>query len=179
VTFEKNLDPERALARLTKGGRIMAVEDRLSLRRVVDDVRGYLSGERVDFDYQLDLRDVTEFNRGVLELARTIPYGTLKSYKWVAETIGSPRATRPVGQALAHNPLPVVVPCHRVVNSDGSLGGYSGGGPDMKRRLIGIEAGQMGFPLGESEGEVRRRVRFLLETDAPPIESDDEVDAAP
>jgi len=178
VTFRKNLDPEGALLRLTKGGRIMAVEDRLSLRRVADDIRRYLGGERVDFDYRLDLRGVTEFNRAVLHLARTIPYGGLRSYKWVAGAVGSPRATRPVGQALAHNPLPVVIPCHRVVNSDGSLGGYSGGGTDMKRRLIGIEAGQMGFPLGESEGEVRERVRFLLETEDPTPDRADETDGA-
>jgi O-6-methylguanine DNA methyltransferase len=97
---------------------------------------------------------------------RSIPYGTLRSYKSIAEEIGAPRATRPVGQALAHNPLPIVIPCHRVVNSDGTLGGYSGGGPDMKRRLIAIETGQTGLALGSDPGEARDGIRFLLDSES-------------
>ena len=165
VAFRKGLDPEEELAHLTRRPHVLAVEDRIGLSRVVDDVRRYLAGEKVSFDYSMDLGGVTDFNRRVLETVREIPYGVLRSYQWVAKQIGSPRATRPVGQALARNPLPIVIPCHRVVNSDGTLGGYSGGGPDMKRRLIGLEAGQTGFRLGATEVEVRRRVRFLLETD--------------
>jgi methylated-DNA-[protein]-cysteine S-methyltransferase len=114
----------------------------------------------------LDLTELTPFSRSVLEAVRGIPYGKLRTYKWVAAAIGRPRATRPVGQALSRNPLPIIIPCHRVVQSDGAIGGYSGGGPDMKRRLIGIETGQIGLALGASEHEARRRIRFLLESEA-------------
>jgi O-6-methylguanine DNA methyltransferase len=166
VRFGPDLDLERELARETRGERIMAVEDRIRLRLVVDSIRGYLAGSKEPFTHRLDLEGTTEFNRSVLEVVRRIPYGTLRSYKWVAQQIGSPRATRPVGQALSHNPIPIVVPCHRVVNSDGTIGGYSGGGPDMKRRLIGIETGQVGLALvGEGERAERERVRFLLESE--------------
>ena len=165
VSFAKNLDAQAVLTRETRGRRIVAVEDRIRLRRVVDAVRSYLAGERVRFDQTLDLSDVTDFNRAVLDVVRGIPYGVLRSYKWVAEEVGAPRATRPVGQALSRNPLPIVVPCHRVVNSDGSLGGYSGGGPDMKRRLIEIETGQTGLELRGGERAERDHIRFLLESE--------------
>ena len=138
VRFAPDLDIERELQRQTRGRSIVAVEDRLSLRRIVDAIREYLGGGRPRFDHRLDLDEISGFGRSVLDVVRKIPYGSLRSYKWVAKEIGHPRATRPVGQALARNPMPIVVPCHRVVNSDGTLGGYSGGGTDMKRRLIAI-----------------------------------------
>ena len=172
VAFGKKLDAERILSRETRGERVVAVEDRIRLRRVVDSVRGYLAGAREPLDHRLDLSGVTEFNRRVLEVVRGIPYGVLRSYKWVASEIGSPRATRPVGQALSHNPLPIVIPCHRVVNSDGSLGGYSGGGPDMKRRLIEIETGQVDLALRGDEQTKRERIRFLLESEGGESEGD-------
>lgn len=165
VAFSKELDVDRELATIRRATRVLAVEDRLHLRRVVDDIRSYLGGVPVDFDYELDLSTLMDFSRTVLETVRSIPFGALRSYKWVAEEIGSPRATRPVGQTLARNPLPIVIPCHRVVNSDGSLGGYSGGGTDMKRRLIEIENGQTGLAFRHSEHEGRRRIRFLLESE--------------
>lgn len=165
VRFAPDLDVERELQRQTRGRSVVAVEDRLSLRRVVDAIREYLGGGRPRFDYRLDLDGLSEFGRSVLEVVRDIPYGALRSYKWVAREIGHPRATRPVGQALARNPLPIVIPCHRVVNSDGTLGGYSGGGTDMKRRLIAIETGQMGLRLSAGEDEARRRIRFLLDSE--------------
>jgi O-6-methylguanine DNA methyltransferase len=165
VTFGPDLDVEAALADETKDERIMAVEDRIRLRIVVDSIRDYLAGDGRPFEHRLDLSGSTEFNRNVLEVVRSIPYGSLRSYKWVAEQIGAPKATRPVGQALSHNPVPIVVPCHRVVNSDGTIGGYSGGGPDMKRRLIEIETGQVGLALGAGERAGRERIRFLLESE--------------
>jgi len=166
VRFGRRLDVERELSRLTKGRRAVAVEDRLTLRRVADAIRDYLSGKRPAFDYRLDLGHLTEFSRDVLDVVRDIPYGALRSYKWVATEVGRPKATRPVGQVLARNPLPIVIPCHRVVNNDGTLGGYSGGGTDMKRRLIAIETGQMGLALERGGEEARRRIRFLLESEA-------------
>ena len=166
VRFAKQLDVERALAEETRGRRVVAVEDRLTLRRFADSIRDYLAGKPQRFDWRLDLEGVSDFGRRVLEATRAIPYGALRSYKSIAEAIGSPRATRPVGQALARNPLPIVIPCHRVVNSDGTLGGYSGGGTDMKRRLIEIETGQIGLSLGDGPGDARERIRFLLDSEA-------------
>jgi methylated-DNA-[protein]-cysteine S-methyltransferase len=98
----------------------------------------YLDGGRATFGDNIDLSGATEFHRKVLEAARAIPCGEVRSYGWLARQVGRPQAARAVGQALAHNPLPIVVPCHRVVGSDGSLTGFSGG-LDMKRRLLDIE----------------------------------------
>jgi len=86
----------------------------------------------------IDLSKYTPFQRKVWEVVQTIPYGETRSYKWVAERIGNPRAVRAVGQALKRNPLPGIVPCHRVICSDGSLGGFSQG-LKMKRELLRSE----------------------------------------
>ena len=165
VSFGKDLDVKREISREARGQRVMAVEDRIRLRRVVDSIRDYLAGGIEPLDHRIDLSGATDFNRQVLEVVREIPYGVLRSYKWVANEIGAPKATRPVGQALSRNPLPIVVPCHRVVNSDGTLGGYSGGGPDMKHRLIEIETGQIDLALKGEEQTERERIRFLLESE--------------
>ena len=102
-------------------------------------LKRFFEGELVSFDDELDLAHATMFRRAVWEANRSIPYGETRSYSWVAQYIGKPQALRAVGQALAHNPVPIVVPCHRVVNKNGNLGGF-GGGLDMKKRLLEIEA---------------------------------------
>ena len=102
-------------------------------------LRSYFSGQKVTFTDSLDLSGATTFQRGVWEATRLIPYGETRSYIWVAEQIEKPKAARAVGQALARNPLPVIVPCHRVLNIDGKLGGF-GGGVEMKRLLLSLEA---------------------------------------
>ena len=99
----------------------------------------YFGGTRRRFDVALDLRLASTFRRVVLEHLRTIAYGATESYAVVAAASGSPAAVRAVGTACATNPVPVVVPCHRVVRSDGTLGGYLGG-PDVKRALLTLEA---------------------------------------
>ena len=99
----------------------------------------YFAGHKVDFPDELDLAGATPFQRKVWETARLIPYGETRSYAWVAELIGKPRAGRAVGQALGKNPLPVIVPCHRVIESDGGLRGY-GGGLQRKRVLLDHES---------------------------------------
>jgi methylated-DNA-[protein]-cysteine S-methyltransferase len=99
----------------------------------------YLNGEHVSFNDELDVNGASAFRRAVWAAARSIPYGQTCSYGWIAWQIGNPRALRAVGQALAKNPLPIVVPCHRVIGSDGSLTGFEGG-LGMKRRLLEIEA---------------------------------------
>ncbi len=165
VAFAKDLNVKAELAALTRSEGFIAVEDAIGLRRIADSMRDFLRGSRVSFDGRLDLAGMTPFAGRVLDVVRRIPFGTLRSYKWVAREAGSPKAARAVGQVLARNPLPIVVPCHRVVESDGTLGGYSGGGTDMKRRLIEIENGQLGLEFAETEREARERVRFLLESE--------------
>lgn len=84
----------------------------------------------------VDLSSVTEFQRHVLETTATIPRGQVRPYGWVAREIDRPRAVRAVGTALAHNPVPLIIPCHRVVRSDGQIGNYSLGGPHIKMELL-------------------------------------------
>lgn len=102
-------------------------------------IQRYLEGEKVSFSPRLDLRGFTPFQRKVWRAVRRIPYGETRSYSWVARQIGKPRAARAVGQALASNPLPILIPCHRVVASGGELGGYSGG-LELKAQLLRLEA---------------------------------------
>jgi methylated-DNA-[protein]-cysteine S-methyltransferase len=104
--------------------------------REIDD---YLAGRRTDFDLPLDLRLSTGFRRTVLNHLRDIAYGSTASYATVAVAAGSPKAVRAVGSACASNPLPVVVPCHRVVRSDGTIGQYVGGSA-AKRTLLSMES---------------------------------------
>jgi O-6-methylguanine DNA methyltransferase len=105
----------------------------------------------------LDLRGHTDFERSVWQKALEIPAGEVRPYGWVAAEIGHPRAVRAVGTALGHNPVPLVVPCHRVVRSDGSIGEYSLGGPSVKRRLLTAE----GVDLDELETLTRRGIRYI------------------
>ncbi|MBU1996957.1 MAG: MGMT family protein [Candidatus Omnitrophica bacterium] len=80
--------------------------------------------------------NLTKFQWQVLEQTAKIPFGETRSYKWVAEQIGRPKAFRAVGQALRRNPYPIIIPCHRVIKEDGELGGYSGGPSDKKEDLL-------------------------------------------
>ena len=100
----------------------------------------YFRGEAVDFrDEVLDTDAATDFRIRVWETARAIPYGQVRSYSWVASQIGVPQGSRAVGQVMANNPFPIVVPCHRVVGRDGHLTGFAAG-LEMKRRLLELEA---------------------------------------
>ena len=103
----------------------------------LDQIAEYLEGKRREFDLPLDLRG-TEFQRKVWAAVAGIPYGQTRTYAEVARLIGKPQAVRAAGAANGANPLPLVVPCHRVLGSDGSLTGY-GGGLDVKRKLLEME----------------------------------------
>jgi len=98
----------------------------------------YFEGRGIDFPEKLNLSQATVFQRKVWRAARQIPFGQVRSYGWIARKIGKLGAARAVGQALGKNPLPIIIPCHRVLNSDGKLGGFSGG-LAMKKRLISLE----------------------------------------
>jgi methylated-DNA-[protein]-cysteine S-methyltransferase len=118
--------------------RILEAPRRLdTVRRELDS---YFSGRLRDFDLALDWSLVGPFAQRVLRRTARIPYGSVASYGDVAHEIGSPRAARAVGNALGSNPIPVVVPCHRVVRTGGNIGGYGGGLP-RKRWLLDLETG--------------------------------------
>ena len=101
-------------------------------------IRAYCAGRLRRFTVAIDLSGVPPFHRKVLTAARRIPYGRTATYGELARRAGSPRAARAVGQAMAHNPVALIVPCHRVVAAGGGLGGF-GGGLALKRRLLALE----------------------------------------
>lgn len=101
-------------------------------------VISYLNGKRVAFRENLDVVGATSFEMKVWDIVYGIPYGEVRSYGWVAGQVGSPKEVRAVGQALKRNRLPIIIPCHRVINKSGDLGGFSGG-VALKRELLKIE----------------------------------------
>jgi methylated-DNA-[protein]-cysteine S-methyltransferase len=109
------------------------------LDEVARELDEYFAGRRHAFDVPVDLQLARGFRRAVLEKLVDVPYARTVSYAQLAARTGSPRAVRAVGTACALNPVPLVVPCHRVVRSDGTPGSYRGG-PDAKRRLLALEA---------------------------------------
>ena len=131
-------DPDRAAETLarTHGPRVLRTPRRVdAVRRQLDE---YFAGSRREFDLDWDIRWLPEFQQEVLrELAR-VPYGAIATYGGLAARIGRPRAARAVGGALNRNPIPIVLPCHRVVGATGSLVGYAGG-LDRKQRLLELE----------------------------------------
>ena len=132
-----------ALGKLPAGGDpALPPPDDLDLITLADRLARYFDGETVDFDEQLDPAIGTPFQRRVWSICRAIPRGETRAYGQLAQEAGSPRAARAVGQAMARNPWPVIVPCHRVVGSDQRLTGY-GGGLEMKRRLLVMEGAML------------------------------------
>jgi methylated-DNA-[protein]-cysteine S-methyltransferase len=108
-----------------------------AVAQAMAELREYFSGARTRFNLPVDLSALTTFQRNVLETACRIPSGQVWTYQRVAQEMTRPKSSRPVGQALGRNPIPIVIPCHRVIASDGSLGGYSGGsGLTAKRWLL-------------------------------------------
>ncbi len=105
---------------------------------VARELDEYFSGSRHAFETELDWTLIGPFGRKVLGVTAAIPYGSVLSYQQVAGEAGSPRGSRAAGNALGSNPIPIVIPCHRVLRTSGSLGGY-GGGVDRKRRLLELE----------------------------------------
>jgi len=105
---------------------------------VVHQLRTYFAGERRTFDVRVDLSRVTPFQRRVLMAAAGVPAGKVVSYGEIARRIGQPGGSRAVGQALGSNPIPIVIPCHRIIAAGGKIGGY-GGGLARKRKLLRLE----------------------------------------
>lgn len=118
------------------------IQSREALAPYRQELKDYFDGRRRRFDLVLDLTGTTAFQRSVLMAIRSIPAGAVQTYRQVAQSIRKPQAARAVGQALGSNPLPIVLPCHRVIASDGTLGGYAGG-LDIKRKLLKLEGAQL------------------------------------
>lgn len=116
------------------------VECTSGFRGLAGEMLAYLNGQPVTFSFQVDWQRFPPFQGKILQLTAQIPYGKVLTYGGIAALAGSPKASRAAGSALAHNPLPILIPCHRVVGSDGSLHGYSApGGLAAKARLLELE----------------------------------------
>jgi methylated-DNA-[protein]-cysteine S-methyltransferase len=123
-----------------------------ALEAATSQLDEYFAGERREFELELDLAG-TPFQLRVWEALRAIPYGTTISYGELARTIERPDRVRAVGSAVGRTPVPIIVPCHRVIGADGSLTGY-GGGLDRKRALLELEGAGWGAPRGVSAGQL-------------------------
>jgi methylated-DNA-[protein]-cysteine S-methyltransferase len=131
-------EPERELDQLASafGARVLRSPGPVdSVRRELDE---YFQGKRTAFDLPVDMVPLPDFQRAVLAELRGVPYGHVDTYGGLAVKIGKPRAARAVGGALNRNPIPIVVPCHRIVGASGSLVGYAGG-LERKQALLGLE----------------------------------------
>jgi O-6-methylguanine DNA methyltransferase len=117
-------------------------EDNSGWESLIKRVKEYFTGKKVDFiDYQLNLDNYTNFQKKILQTVRKIHYGETRSYKEAAEEAGYPRAYRAVGNTMRNNPLPLIIPCHRVIKSNGMLGGFSGKeGVALKKKMIDLES---------------------------------------
>jgi methylated-DNA-[protein]-cysteine S-methyltransferase len=107
----------------------------------------YFAGVRQTFSVPFDLSGMSGFMKKVYKVTRKIPFGEVRSYGWIADKVRDPGAARAVGRAMGFNPVPIIIPCHRVIASDGTLGGY-GGGLSVKKWLLAHEAGQTRLGLG-------------------------------
>jgi methylated-DNA-[protein]-cysteine S-methyltransferase len=136
LPFSRRESLERAIGKDVVG----AVEDPHLMADFAGALRRYLSGKPVKFDVRCDWKGRTSFEVDVWQACRRIGYGQTRSYKDLAEEVGRPGGARAIGMAMRRNPCPLVVPCHRVVRSDGSPGGFSSrGGTRLKQRLLQME----------------------------------------
>lgn len=118
-----------------------------SIKILIKNICNYFKKNKVRLDFPIDMRAMTDFEKKVYKQAVKIPFGKVKTYKWLAEKTGIPAGARAIGNVLGRNPVPLIIPCHRVVKSDGGLGGFSApGGILMKRKMLSIE-GHANYPL--------------------------------
>lgn len=134
-------DPDELVSEVAARTGLVPVEGSEAADEAADQVEAFVAGEIERFDLALDWRLVGGFHREVLKATSTIPYGETRSYGEVAEMAGTPGAARAAGTALSVNPIALIVPCHRVIKSDGTIGGYGGGlqGQNLKRKLLNLE----------------------------------------
>jgi methylated-DNA-[protein]-cysteine S-methyltransferase len=113
----------------------IAFKKGLAPKSFLKELEDYFKGEDKGFSQKIKFLKGTDFEKKVWTCLKGIPYGETRTYKWLAEKIGNPLATRAIGQALSKNPIPIILPCHRVIESDGSIGGFSSG-VNIKVRLL-------------------------------------------
>lgn len=129
-----------AHSRLSRIEGVEALPDGAEIEALYGELLEYVDGRRTRLEWPLDLRLArSDFHRAVLEATSRIPYGAVRSYAGIAGELGKPAATRAVAQALRWNPLPIVVPCHRVIGASGALTGYAGDKLSLKQRLLAVE----------------------------------------
>jgi len=144
VALDFGVSEQEFVARVTQRTKATLIRSDDAAAEAMKQVKEYLEGQRTRFDLALDMSRMSEFQRRVLNIALKIPRGKYLTYGDVAKAIGKPQASRAVGQALGHNPVPIVIPCHRVLGSDGSLHGYSGGGGiQTKAWLLRLEGASL------------------------------------
>jgi methylated-DNA-[protein]-cysteine S-methyltransferase len=136
-------EPERTIEELAKTHGVRVLRSSSALQQPRRQLDEYFGGSRRDFDLRVDLAALPSFQQAVLAELQRVPYGATDTYGGLAARIGRPRAARAVGGALNRNPVPIVVPCHRVVGSSGSLVGYAGG-LERKERLLALEGALLG-----------------------------------
>ncbi len=132
------MDPQVLEAEMASYSAHLADKHPDNISDLVCRIQAYLNGERAALPIgPLDLTACSPFQQQVLRLEYTIPYGEVRTYQWLADRLGKPRAARAVGNALARNPFPLVIPCHRCIRSDGTLGGFQR--PGLKAQLLALE----------------------------------------
>jgi len=160
VSMVEYLESEAvAPSRLARLAGANAVESQAQTEALYRELDEYLRGRRTHLEWPLDLRWVRSgFQRRVLDATAQLPYGAVTSYGHIARAIGAPSATRAVAQALRWNPVPIAIPCHRVIGSAGALTGYAGDKVDLKQRLLSLE----GVPVvTHGAGRVERRAMYV------------------
>ncbi len=138
VALEITQEDEYRLVRLLNVRYPQAVRTEKPFNKIRLLLDRYLRGQKVDFDIPVDISAETQFTQKVLRVLQGIPYGEVRSYLWVGKQIGYRMAARAIGQAVKRNPIPIIIPCHRVIREDGTIGGFSSG-INVKRRLLAIE----------------------------------------
>src|SRR5262249_45488965 len=143
VSLVEYLDGDLRTSRLSRIGGVELQEDGAEIETLYRELMEYLRGDRTRLEWPPDLRLArSDFPRRVLRATTAIPYGAVTSYAGIAAEIGRPTAIRAVAQALRWNPLPIVVPCHRIIGTSGALTGYSGDKIGLKRELLAVEGVQ-------------------------------------
>jgi methylated-DNA-[protein]-cysteine S-methyltransferase len=146
-----------AASRLFRAAGVEAEEGGAELERFHRELHDFINGRRTHLDWALDLRSArSDFQRQVMQATVAVPYGSVASYAGIAREMGRPAAVRAVAQALRHNPLPIVVPCHRIIGSTGQMVGYAGNRVGLKERLLGIE----GVPVNARAARVERPAMY-------------------
>ena len=137
IDFASSHDQADMVRRLEQRG-FHPIENQRAITAIAEQLNEYFNGKRDRFEVPLDFSGVTPFTKAVLAATTEVPFGRLSTYQQIAQSIGQPKATRAVGNALGRNPIPVIVPCPRIVRSASSIGGYTGG-LHIKQKLLKLE----------------------------------------